>query len=137
MEGIESDLGAMAIQQVKPRGEMENGWEWEGGRWVGRRVTSAKHAAMALAVKRPAKEMSPLEPWSPGMAAPCCWARGRQHCSSKQAEKGKGCGGVVGCRKGKKERRDRTPAPAPDGDQRHKDVNYFFLLYDCQFSFRL
>lgn len=128
MEGIESDLGAMAIQQVKPRGEMENGWEWEGGRWVGRRVTSAKHAAMALAVKRPAKEMSPLEPWSPGMAAACCWARGRargrQHCSSKQAEKGKGCGGVVGRRKGKKERRDRTPTA--DGDQRHKDVKYFF-----------
>lgn len=40
-----------------------------------RRSTSAKHVAIALAVKRPAKEMSTLEPWSPPMALSRCALR--------------------------------------------------------------
>jgi hypothetical protein len=41
--------------------------EEEGARGLGFSSTSAKQAAMALAVKRPAKEMSTLEPWSGAM----------------------------------------------------------------------
>lgn len=58
MKGSKSDFGVMAIQQVKSRGEMENEWEWEGGRWVDRRVTSTNNAALALAVKRSVKEIA-------------------------------------------------------------------------------
>lgn len=58
MKGSKSDFGVMAIQQVKSRGEMENEWEWEGGRWVDRRVTSTNNVALALAVKRSAKEIA-------------------------------------------------------------------------------
>jgi hypothetical protein len=49
------------------RGRGRGRCEEEGARGLGFSSTSAKQAAMALAVKRPAKEMSTLEPWSGAM----------------------------------------------------------------------
>jgi membrane peptidoglycan carboxypeptidase len=69
---------------------------------------------MALAVKRPAKEMSTLEPWSPPMAAGC-WllggarARARARLLLQQASK-----------QGKEEEEEETEARREESEVRER-----------------